>query len=337
MPGTPIVGSTLPDDLGVSRLRLRNRLADELGFLQATTVSTTATNGDTARVVLANEMRDDEAGYWVPDFLWVYVRNGAQAGVARRVIGQPDAGYQGSRAALMVSRPFAAALASGSVVEVTSPLPGDRVGMVKGLNQAIDEALSMIRVPARLAFTGNGGYSYTLPDWLVHEGQTTGIYDAQHLVVSDPLLVNEASTYEIAAGTSGVDRTLVTTRSYSAAETFHLGVMAPADRLVFDGAAWSYIPVDGTPGLLDDDYQTAAPERWVIAFAMVKALEFLDRYVVWNRGMPEEAKAPVVDQIRVRRAKWVQTALRIKLHEMPQTRARRVEPMVSVGSGYAWN
>jgi hypothetical protein len=330
--GWPIIASSTSTATGSTRVTLRNRLADELGFLHITTVSTTATQGDTARIVLADELRDDEIGYELFDEPWVYVRNGDQAGIQRRVISQPGVGYQGTGGTLIVSRPYAAALASGTVIEVTAPLPVDRAGVVKGLHQCINEGLRMTRVEGRISFTGNGGYAYDLDSypWLVHEGQTAGIYDASYLIVDEPLLSNPSSTYSIAS--NGVARQLVTTRSYAADETFELAVLVPGDMLVFDGSSWTYPTI---PGLLDDTYQAAAPDHWVIAFAMVKALEFLQRAIRMKRMDPAE-KTPLLADLSARMRKWVLTARRIKRYEFPRVALPRSEPMVAGTSGWSW-
>lgn len=326
----PLIVTSVVTGTGSSQLRVRNRLADELGFYLPTTVSTLATNADAARVVIANEVRDDEAGYPFLGDPWLYVRDGAQAGVQRRVIRQPEVGYQGPRGVLLVSRPFAAALAPGTTVEITSPLPVLRHVGIKGLNECVNEALSMIRVAARLTVTGNGTYEYDLAaySWLTHEDQIVGISDSD-IGTGYPAL---PSPYIPSLVTNGVSRTLVTRTSYSTAETFALDVVVPADRLVYDGTGWAFVPAGSPPGLLGDTYQTAAPESWVLAFAMVTALRQVGKLIRAQRGAdPGEKADALAENARLRR-KWALTAFGIQQQEMPRNRAATPEPLIA-GAG----
>jgi hypothetical protein len=323
----------LPSDLsggGIPLRTYRNPLADELGFLLETSVRVAAAHTSARRVVLADDFRDDEAG---SELLpggggYLYVRTGDEAGTQNRIIATSEAGYDGPRGMVTLARPFAAPLAAGTVVEVTSPLPVKRYGGVKGLDDCINEALARLPVIARITLTGSGYDQYSLEDypWLTHEDQIVGIYDRSSGASS--LYALAPSAYGFRIDGDGVARTLVTERTYSAADTVELAVAVPGDRLIYDGAQWTYA---AEPGLQDENDRGAAPEHWVVAFGMVKALQFLERMVL-RQGGDREARLDAVREIRDRKDTWDLTAKRIMLHEFPRAVARRTG---SALAGYA--
>lgn len=324
----PIILLSSESGSGPTLLRLRSRLADEIGFYHSTTVSDTGDNGDAARVVIADEFRDDEIGYEHNAAVWLYAQNGAQAGVQRRIIAQPEAGYLGSMAAMQVSRPFTAALASGVTVELTSPLPVKRHLGIKGLNELLNEGLARIWTEVRLTITGNSTYSYSLAayPWLQTYEQTRGIWDYRSGGTTNPSELSAAG-YRLVKNGAGVS--LVTNALYTSSETFELAVIVRADRYVSDGTTWAYT---ATPGLLGDAYQAACPEEWAIAFAMVKALQYLTRLVMKDKRLSKEEKAERLSDILPRRRTWALTAASILMDEMPQPIQEATTPLV-VGAG----
>lgn len=319
---------------GTALAVLRHRLADELGFYQAVAVSDTPTNADAARVVLSDELRDDEAGVGHMAARWLYVATGTQQGTQRRILRQPDAGYQGPVGAVMLSRPLDSTLTEGDQVEVTNPLPVKRHTGVKGLNDIINEALALIWIEARLSLTGNGGYEYDLSayPWLRIYEQMRGIYDTRWLPGGSP---SELSSYGYRLVTNGATRTLITEQSYTTADTFEVAVIIKADRLVSDGTDWFYAD-DLAPGLQDDAWETPAPERWVLAFAMVKALQYLTRLLMADQRMDKQERAAALADIMERRQTWARAAAEIKLKEFPTPLPERTQPMVSVGVAPRW-
>ncbi len=335
MPGFPIVVTgAATAAAGSTRVTLRNRLADELGFYLATSV-TAASNGEAARVALADELRDDESAY---AFLgkWVYVRNGAQQDTQRRILSDTETGYQGSSSAVVLSRPFAAALATGTLVEITAPLPSKRSGAIKGLNECINEALGMIRFAVRLTLTGSGTYQQDLSayPWLTGIDQTRGIYDTVNAVGGVPPALS-AYGYEIV--TNGTARTLVTEFPYTSADTFYLDAVARADRYVYDGTSWAFVGQNATPGLLNDAYQTAAPEHWVLAFAMVTALRQVQKMVLADRTLEPTEKRLLIGETVERRRYWNRNAKRIMLTEFPPPLQRPTTPLIVAPARSAWN
>jgi hypothetical protein len=332
-----IASSALVAAGGTSLLTYRRALADELGMLHVMLVGA-ASVGDTTRIVLADELRDDEAGH---DFLgspWVYVATGAQAGAQRRVLDQPETGYQGPAGALVVSRPFTAALAAGTTVEITSPLPVKRHLGIKGLNDCVNEAL--MRCPAlatlTLELTGDDTSDRLALDdypWLTHADQILEI-DNLYGVTGAASSYPTGLPYSIVA--NGASRELVLGRQYSSGETIEIQVLLSGDRLVYDGSAWGYPDV---PGLQGDDDQAAIPEHWVTTFGMSRALRFLYRLTSQDRTLdPNERRARLAD-LMVERQKWANACMVLRDREFPRARVVSGRPLVSgtsmgYGDGY---
>lgn len=328
----PIILLSSETGSGPTLLRLRNRLADEIGFYHSTTVSDTGDNGDASRVVVANEFRDDEVGYEHHAAMWLYARDGAQAGEQRRIITQPDAGYLGSMAAMQVARPFAAALQAGTTIEITSPLPVKRTLAIKGLNECINEGLSRIWVEIRVPITGDGTYSYSLAGypWLTRDGQTRGIYDYRTRGLNYPTELSVAG-YRLVK--SGGAISLVTNSLYSSDESFELSALVRADRYVSDGTTWAYA---ATPGLLGDAYQAAVPEEWAVAFAMVVALRQLTKMALANKRMDKSERQLVLSEIMERRRQWSNAVNVIKLTEFPKVMQEPTESLVYAPAPATW-
>lgn len=332
MPAITIVPASTPTGTGFTLARYYRRLADELGFFLPTSTTAQASVGEASRIALSTELRDDEAGIDLQGGPWLYVASGTYAQTQRRIVSRPDTGYQGSAGAVVVSRPFAAPLAAGTTIEITAPLPVRRYLATKGLVECVNEALQLLRVEAILSVTGNGTYEYDLAAYpfLTSTNQILSFDDTVYL---NPTYPAQPTPWGYEIQTNGADHTLVTQRAYSAGETIQLRVAVRADRLVYDGASWTYRDNDDAPGLQDDDWMAAAPEQWVIAFAMVKALQYVTRMVMANKGMdPDEKRMLLATDILPRRQQWARAAARIKTNEMPRPMVKRQEPMVTAGA-----
>jgi len=328
-----IIPASSTSGTGPTLFQIRQRLADELGIYHLTTVSDTGDNADTARVVIADEFRDDEAGYdWMGQG-WLYAKNGDQAGIQRRIISQPDAGYQGNLGAVLLARPFSSALEVGDIVEITSPLPVKRHLAIKGLNDLINEALARIWVEVRLAITGNGTSSYSLTSysWLKRYDQTRGIYDDLWM---DPANEPELSPYPYRFVTTGAGVTLVTGRTYTSADTFYLAAIVRADRYVSDGTTWGFT---ASPGLLGDAYQCACPEEWAVTFAMVKALQHMTKLLMLNKRLSKDERTMAYADLMQRRQQWAAAARSIKENEFPDPVAEPTESMIVAQPEPYWN
>lgn len=328
MPTLPLV---LPGDLsggGILLRQYRMALADQIGFLIETSVSVAAAHGEARRVVLADEFRDDDAA--TMDLLpgggiYLYVRSGDQTGSQRRALLGSEAGYDGPRGMVTLSRPFDAPLAAGTVIDATSPLPVKRHLGIKGLDDCINEALARLPLVVRLTLTGDGTDQHSLSahPWLTHDDQILGLYDSWTVTTGNALA---PSPYGARIDTNGVARVLVTERAYTTGETAEVAAVVPADRLIYDGAQWTYAT---TPGLHDENDRAAVPEHWVTAFAAVKALQFLERLTMQRRDVSRDERLDMVTEIRSRRATWTQAAKRIMLTEFPRPTQKRTPALLS--------
>lgn len=338
MPSAPAISASVtPTGTGYTRATYYRRLASELGFYHASATTATPSGGDQTRVLQINELRDDEVGYQLYPRVWAYVASGLQAGTQRRIIAPHDAGYQGELGVLLVSRPFSAAVQSGSTVEVTSPLPILRHLGVKGLVDCVNEALGLINIRVIATVTGNGGYTYDLASLphITDTSQIIGVYDTAYL---DPTYPAERSPWPVEIRTDGPDHTLVTRRIYSTAETFDLHLIVKANRLRYDGSAWSYLGNNATLGLQADSQQAAAPLGWVHTFAMVKALQHLRLVIAQRNGVEPNARRFAMAEVEDRLQKWAQAAARIKVKEFPRPLPQRKGALVYADdSGPGWN
>jgi hypothetical protein len=331
MPYPHIVSPTSSAGSGTSAAQYRRLLAEQLGFWAETVVTETATTGDTARVVLADELRDDEAGLGYlgqagsdngPYGAWLYARTGNQAGTQRRLVQTDTAGYLGSQGALVLSRPCSAPIAAGSVVEITAPLPCRSLLSVKGLDTLVNEALDRCWIEAQITLTGNGTDQYDLGAVGALElpaRQTRGISDTRWGSSGDAPSVS-GGRYRFIV--NGVAQTLVTETIYSVSQTFTLDVVVPASRLVFDGTGWA---LSSRAGLVGDDQQAAAPERWVTTLGMVKGVQEIEKLAVAAVGQTRLVSAQRlalrdrITELRTQRATWAAAARAICQYEMPKT------------------
>jgi hypothetical protein len=126
--------------------------------------------------------------------------------------------------------------------------------------------------------------------------------------------------------TSGADRTLVVGTRLGTDQPFFLDVLIRASQLVYDGLTWTYTE---TPGLQGDLWQAACPEGWVLAFGMVKALQYLQR-------RPAIQGKPALPGIDARLQLWAASAATIKRTEFPRMPSQQSRPLTWAETGSAW-
>lgn len=323
-PSSLVVTSALGTDSTFPTLAdLRHELADQLGTYGSYRVSAVATGGEPARYVLADELRDDEESRSQFAGGYVYAASGNQQGRVRRILQE---GYEGPFGALRLSRPYDAALAVGTTIELTHPLPVTRHLAVKGLNQIIDEALERLRVRARIPLAGNGTRMYSLAayPWLTRYEQTDGIYDYGWGGLSAALDPPILSPYPYSIRTDGATITLETGWQYATTATFYLSVLVPANRLIFDGTIWGYNPL----GLQADTDQAAAPVQWVVAFGMVKGLVYLRRLTRKDKTLSKDEQAEALAEIAERLQSAGNTVKKLIRDTLPLPNPEAPQPMV---------
>lgn len=327
-----IVPSSSVTATGVTRRTIRRRLADELGMYGAYTVSSTPSTSvtpDAARQLLVTSIGSDGVPEDYLDGSYVYAVDGTQAGETRKVLSGTFDGPIGS---LLLDRPFSAALASGTEVEITSPLPVGRWLNLKGLHEAINEALARIWVAARLTMTGNGTYSYSLDayPWITDPDQIRVLQDSYYYGSSRPAY---RSPYSVRMVVNGASRTLVVDAIYSSADTFYLDVFVRGDRYVSDGTTWAY---QTTPGLQSDLYQCAAPEEQVVAFAMTKCLQAERRMIMMDRRMDKGERDERLRENGRRTLTWARAAARIKREQFPKPIPEAQRGMAATADFVRW-
>lgn len=322
---------------GSSLLDLCCRVADTVGFRVGTVVTDTPAAGETGRVVLSDELRDDEVGYDLMASGWLYVASGTQAQTQRRMVGEPEAGYQGPAAAVVVSRPFDLAPVGGDVIHVTSPLPMRRHLGVPGYREAINAGLALIWIEVRWAITGNGTDSYGLDEiaGYVQRGelQLVGLADTRSGADDD---APRRSSDPIRVVTSGAQHTLVVPTLYSTSQTFYLDTLLRADRLIWDGAGWQLRAPGVAPGLQNDTDECACPDDWAYTFGVWKAYEAQHRLLELRNGIAPEDRARADAYLTRQRASWAAAARGIKAFEMARPLIPPARPPAWVVSSAAW-
>lgn len=286
-------------------------LGEQLGTYVEHTVSAVGSGGEAARHVYLSEMIDDEEGRARFGGYYCYAKSGAQAGNQRRILQE---GYEGPLGALVLSRKWAAALAQGTTVALTEPLPVREHLGVKGLRDLVNEALARIWIDARISFTGNGTYQTDLSSypWLRSVEQTRGIYDSLWAASGEaPALSQQDYRFDV----NGAARTLVTDEAYTTADTFYLAALVRGDTLIYDGASWAYT---ATPGLINDTDQGAAPIHHVVALGMVKGLRYLMRQARSDARLSAAEKRETIADLADRLRPWKTAASRIILEEFPK-------------------
>jgi hypothetical protein len=309
-------------------------VADQIGSYLSTGTSDTIPSGEPGRWVILDALRDDEQSRAQMAGGYIYVRTGVQAGSGRRILRE---GYEGPHGAVRLAETLKLSgtptnLAAGILVDVTNPLPWRRVGLVKGLVECVREATRLIRVPVRLALTGNGTQSYNLSAYqgFTRDAQINRIYDWTPGVSStDPPLVSRFTPKIIP---NGATISLDVGYRYSSGEPFQVEAFMRADRVIYTaGGGWTY----STLGLVGDTDQTAAPLEWVLPMAMYKALQYLRRFIREDRSLSREEKAERLAETREQYVTWRGAAYDVT-QAMPRLDALPNESMVYANSEVAY-
>lgn len=331
MPGADLVvpsASASTAGTGWTLLQYVEDLAEQLGTYAEYVVSTEATSGEANRLVLVDELRDDEEArdFWAGGY--VYPVGDAnvvpQAGQQRRILRE---GYHGPLGGLVVSRPWTASLDAGTVVILTEPLGvREHLGR-KGLTDLVNEALGHCVLEARIPFTGNGTRSHSLAayPWIRAARDVLGIRDRLDGYANEPTVW---SPYPFDINTNGATVTLEPGYAYATGSTFELVAPVRADRLIYAGSTWAYT---ATPGLVADGNQAAAPIKWVTAFGMRQGLRELAKLIRKDgRLSPAEKQEQLAGPggILERYRQWRRTCARIVLDEFPRAQAGPVTGLV---------
>lgn len=328
MPAPIIVTPTsVPNGVGPTRAQYRRALGAELGefaVLTTTAEADPSVSVDADRQVLIEALGVDGVSTNRFDGGFIYVVDGPEAGEVRGILAGT---FDGPIQSLLLDKPFSSGpLGSGVEVELSKPLPGNQYLTSRGLNQIVDVALGLIDVTVVLSITGDDTRTIDLSayPWLVDEEQIIGIADTSRFGTSEP---PERSPGRFRMVNDYAAHSLVTEYTYAATETATLWVIGPADHLVFNGTSWAY---QDTPGLLSDTYQGIPPVSWVVAFGMVKALQQIEREMIFamDPGVPEARQQLMLASNRDRRLHWGRVATSIKRTRFPQPLVQPARAMV---------
>jgi hypothetical protein len=322
-----IVGSTDAVGTGVSVLRARQILGQELGWWGAYSISSAAANTPSATsVAILSELQDDEEERERLAGAYLYVRTGAQAGYQRRIV---HAGFDGSLGAAMLSAPLPAPLAVEDVVEISSPQPVKRHLDRKGLNDLVAEATARMMTRAKIPLLGNNTSSISLNDypWLRGRSQTLGIYDRHGgLASTEPTQLSNFS-YDVTV--NGSDVALITSLRYVTDEALELATAVPADRFLYDGSAWTYQLPDALTTRAADTWQIAVPEHWIRAFGMVKALQHLIDLAHRDARLTDAERARTVARFTRRLPVYAAAATEIANYEFERELPTYVDSLIN--------
>jgi hypothetical protein len=226
---------------GVSLLRYRQRLADSLGYYATARVSQLAASLEGERRILTSDFISDQASPDRFDGLFVYVLDGLQAGAVRQLVGGT---YDGTLGALVVDRPFDAALAVGTHVEL-GVLPASRYLGQAGFREVINLALEELTVIDRVSITATAQtIEYSLANYPWPIKGVGKLYDPR-TSTTDRL----RETSQPWSFTNDAESPLLTLNSaYAAGDVFILELHRPASTRIRQGGAWG----DSLDGLVDD-------------------------------------------------------------------------------------
>lgn len=226
----------------------RRALASALGPFGVYPITGAATGGDAARAILSSGLADDQEARDYFAGSYAYVATGAQAGNQRTVLAES---YEGPLGSLLVSSPFAAVLAIGSEVELSSPLPAKRHLNRIGLNDLVNEALRALPVIHRVALvatsestTGQAAATYRLDSLPFPVRGVTEVYGPVSTANGLPRPTGQRWSFRQDAHAP----TLELTSPFAVGKTFWVDLVRPADTWIKSGAAWG----DSTVGLSGD-------------------------------------------------------------------------------------
>lgn len=293
----PPVGSSTT---GITLAQYRRSLADEVGrlaILMTTSTPSIATTPDALRQILASEMQADGQ---LPDSLdgcWVYVVDGAQAGAVRRILSGT---YDSGDASILVDRPFAAALASGTEIEITDTLPAKRYGLTIGFREVINTALETLPVPDRVDIDIVANQlRYSLAGYAWPIKGLGGVYEPR--ASSDDPLIPTYQSVGLSFDADEPQLVLGSGFSTGTADEFTVELLRPATTWIRVGGSW----IDSTTGLVNESDAALYDVKTVVVKAIPTAKERIARlYPLGSAERSELLGEAENDHTRGALARW---------------------------------
>lgn len=263
---------------------LRRLLSTRLGGFGFYTVDEASTSPDT---ILAPELIGSEDSASAFDNSWIYVTAGNVAPVQRRISA---GGYDPDTGIITVTREFGANPSADAEFEIHTKLPALSMNRVTGLNDIINQTLSVLWTVQRIEFPTSSSETFTLEEpWLTNEKQIVDVYRPS----SDgyrPYKVGNAYGFEYNADTPFLQG------PQNSEEGWLTGVVRPGNTWIkVDGDEWE----DSTVGLVSDDDECLFVPQVVIPIALYFAYDALSRspWVSATEQLYYEKKA--IDQARI--------------------------------------
>jgi hypothetical protein len=158
---TPAVSPTALSTDRCSLRTIRERLGPLLGSYVTGAVSEATVTFEAERYLISSDVLSDAADAARFDGLYVYIRDGAQAGAVRMLI---PGTYDAPLGALLADRPFEAPLAGGDTFEIGA-LPVTPYLGVGGVNDAINQGLETLTLTDTLTLTSDGTRRVSLAEY----------------------------------------------------------------------------------------------------------------------------------------------------------------------------
>lgn len=308
----PIIGVLGTTASGILRPAYCRALAAALGHHETYTTDAVADGTEALRQIVCSRLVDDEMGQDALAGRYAYVHSGDQSGHQARLI---STGYHGPLGITEISRPLTAALASGTEVDITSPLPHETHLGVKGLHQIVVDGLAVTTIEYRVSFSGNATESYSLladEDYIDQDTRVDSIWDTYNgATASAPY---GRSPFPARIEVSGGTRTLILGRTYSASETFQARILRQGHNLVRSNGAWGL----STTGPIADDQAAAVPVSWFLPFGMVKALQVIADLIERDETISEPTRLRRLTTNARDRQKWAAAAVEIAENAFPR-------------------
>lgn len=314
----PVVPSVSPS----ARPNCRRAVASAIGHYRLVSATTDASE---TPVLGITALRSDNVPLSRFDGHYVYAPSLDEA---RRVV---DSSYDGATGTIRVDDPFSGNLASADL-EITNTLPGTWHLDIKGINQVVNDALSRMRVWARIDFTGNGTFSHSLDDyadWLTSEEMISHLEDRFWGIAStDPTV---RSSFDWRVQQNGSELNLITDWAYATDETFTLVAIRPGDKWIRSGGVWA-----AGNGLQNETDEAAAPLRWVRTWGSALAFRHLIDVTEEDESIGEQRRAARLARYQRRIRSLATACQRIRIEEFPRPLARRTPGLIVAPPPVTW-
>lgn len=253
---------------GITRLAYRKRLGRMLGPYFEGTVSAEAAGLEAERYVISDSVGSDDIPpeHW--DGLYLYVRDGAQAGEQRKLQrGAAD----NPLGALVMDAPFDDALVAGTAFEI-SVLPAESYLGATGQHSALDEALESLPVldfVSVTAVTDQSEYDFTGYPWPIKS--ISSVVYPRTSTTNERRRSLHSGAWNLVQDTSSTVLSFIGGVPFTAGDVFEVGLLRPANTWIKTAGVWA----SSSGGLTTDEDSALYDVRTVCNAAYPVALDYL--------------------------------------------------------------